>query len=146
MCVCVCASPLNHVLTLCYRMDCSLPVSAVHGVFQERMLEWGAIFFSSGSFPPRNRTQVSGNSCACRQILYLLNPCKSCSNYHFHCQTQAITIVKYVYNFALILHIALLKTKHSACVYCVLHALTSAQMDVCIYSSATCLFGSEFHP
>ena len=27
-------------------MDCSLPGSSVHGVFQARVLEWGAIVFS----------------------------------------------------------------------------------------------------
>ena len=27
-------------------MDCSLPGSSVHGIFQERVLEWGAIAFS----------------------------------------------------------------------------------------------------
>ena len=26
-------------------MDCSLPVSSVHGIFQARVLEWGAIAF-----------------------------------------------------------------------------------------------------
>ena len=30
-------------------MDCSLPGSSVHGVFQARVLEWGAISFSRGS-------------------------------------------------------------------------------------------------
>ena len=30
-------------LTLCDRMDCSLPGSSVHGIFQARVLEWGAI-------------------------------------------------------------------------------------------------------
>ena len=29
-------------------MDCSLPSSSVHGIFQARVLEWGAIAFSSG--------------------------------------------------------------------------------------------------
>ena len=29
-------------------MDCSLPGSSVHGIFQARVLEWGAIAFSSG--------------------------------------------------------------------------------------------------
>ena len=28
------------------RMDCSLPGSSVHGIFQARVLEWGAIAFS----------------------------------------------------------------------------------------------------
>jgi len=27
-------------------MDCSPPVSSVHGIFQARVLEWGAIAFS----------------------------------------------------------------------------------------------------
>ena len=30
-------------------MDCSLPGSPVHGIFQARVLEWGAIAFSSPS-------------------------------------------------------------------------------------------------
>ena len=29
-------------------MDCSLPGSPVHGIFQARVLEWGAIAFSAG--------------------------------------------------------------------------------------------------
>ena len=33
-------------LTLSDPMDCSLPGSSVHGVFQARVLEWGAIAFS----------------------------------------------------------------------------------------------------
>ena len=32
--------------TLCDPMDCSLPGSPVHGIFQARVLEWGAIAFS----------------------------------------------------------------------------------------------------
>ena len=33
-------------LTLRDPMDCSLPVSSIHGIFQARGLEWGAIAFS----------------------------------------------------------------------------------------------------
>ena len=33
-------------LTLSNPMDCSLPGSSVHGIFQARVLEWGAIAFS----------------------------------------------------------------------------------------------------
>ena len=32
--------------TLSDLMDCSLPGSSVHGIFQARVLEWGAIAFS----------------------------------------------------------------------------------------------------
>ena len=35
--------------TLCNPMDCSLPSSSVHGIFQARILEWVAISFSRGS-------------------------------------------------------------------------------------------------
>ena len=28
-------------------MDCSLPGSSIHGIFQARVLEWGAIAFST---------------------------------------------------------------------------------------------------
>ena len=36
-------------LTLRYPMDCSLPGFSVHGIFQARVLEWGAIAFSDCS-------------------------------------------------------------------------------------------------
>ena len=45
--------------TLCDPMDCSLPGSSVHRIFQARVLDWVAIAFSRGSSPPRDRTQVS---------------------------------------------------------------------------------------
>ena len=32
--------------TLSDLMDCSLPGSSIHGIFQERVLEWSAIAFS----------------------------------------------------------------------------------------------------
>ena len=35
--------------TLSDPMDCSLPGSSVHGIFQERVLEWGPIAFSGVS-------------------------------------------------------------------------------------------------
>ena len=31
--------------TLCNPMDCRLPGSSIHGIFQARVLEWGAIAF-----------------------------------------------------------------------------------------------------
>ena len=40
-------------------MDCSLPGSSVHGIFQVRILEWVAISFSRRSSQSRDRTQVS---------------------------------------------------------------------------------------
>ena len=45
--------------TLCEPMDCSLPGSSVHGIFQAIVLEWIAISFSRGCSWPRDQTQVS---------------------------------------------------------------------------------------
>ena len=36
-------------LTLSDPMDCSLPGSSIHGIFQARVLEWHAIAFSDSS-------------------------------------------------------------------------------------------------
>ena len=44
--------------TLCDSMNCSLPGSSVHGIFQAIVLEWIAIPFSRGSSRPRDWTQV----------------------------------------------------------------------------------------
>ena len=45
--------------TLCDPMDCGLPDSSIHGIFQATVLEWVTISFSRGSSQPRDRTQVS---------------------------------------------------------------------------------------
>ena len=46
-------------LTLCDPMDCSLPGSSIHGIFQTRILKWVAISFSRESSQLRDKTQVS---------------------------------------------------------------------------------------
>ena len=46
-------------LTLCNSMDCSPPVSSIHGISQVRILEWVAISFYRGSSQPGDWTQVS---------------------------------------------------------------------------------------
>ena len=48
--------------TLCDPMDCSLPGSSVHGIFQARALECGAIAFSEnniGYFPHKQGSNIS---------------------------------------------------------------------------------------
>ena len=43
---------------LCDPMDCSLPCSSIHGIFQARVLESVAIFFSKSSYTPiKNKTK-----------------------------------------------------------------------------------------
>ena len=56
-------------------MDCSLPGSSVHGIFQAIVLEWIAISFSRGSSQSRDQTRVSRivnrhfTVCATRDVL-----------------------------------------------------------------------------
>ena len=76
ICVCgqidmlCCAKSLQLCLTLCNSMDYSPPDSSVHVIIQARILEWGAMFSSRGSSPPRNQTQISYVSCIGKQLLY----------------------------------------------------------------------------
>ena len=52
----VCAKSLRSCPTLCDPMDCILPGSSVHEIFQARKLEWVAISFSRESSRPRDQT------------------------------------------------------------------------------------------
>ena len=70
-CVCLVAQLYT---TLCNPMDCSLPHSSVHGIFQASLLEQVAISYSKGSFWPRDQTHVS-----CPHLLRVL----SFSFWHF---------------------------------------------------------------
>ena len=57
--------------TVCNPMDCSLSDSSIHGIFQERVLEWVAI-----SFPrdlPDPGIKPGSPTLHCRQTLYHLN-------------------------------------------------------------------------
>ena len=49
--------------TLCNPMDCGLPGSSIHGIFQARIMECVATPSSRGSSQPRDQTCVSCNSC-----------------------------------------------------------------------------------
>ena len=46
-------------LTVCNSMDCSLPGSSIHGIFQARILAWADISSSKGSSWPRDWAWVS---------------------------------------------------------------------------------------
>ena len=58
-----CSTPFDPI-------DCSPLGSYVHGILQERILEWAAMSSSRGSFWPRDWTHVSYVFCTGRQILY----------------------------------------------------------------------------
>ena len=76
-------------LTFCYPMDCNLPGSSVHGIFQARILAQVAISYSRGSSRPRDRTHISWVSCISRQILFYWatwSPCYAyTSSYMYAC-------------------------------------------------------------
>ena len=69
-CEAVCVLVTQSCPTLCDPMDCSLPGSSVHRIFQARLLEWVAISSSRGIF----LTQGSNPDLQhYRQILYHLS-------------------------------------------------------------------------
>ena len=64
------AKPLQSCPTVWDPLDCTLPVSSVHGISQARMLEGVAISSSRGSARHWGQTRVSCVSSIGRQILY----------------------------------------------------------------------------
>ena len=50
---------VSHVRLLCDSMDCGPPGSSVHGILQERILEWVGMPSSKRSSRPRDQTQGS---------------------------------------------------------------------------------------
>ena len=53
--------------TLCHPMDCSPPGSSIHGIFQARVLEWGATAFSDS---PANFHLTYCYLCVCAKSLH----------------------------------------------------------------------------
>ena len=60
--------------TLSDPMDCSLPGSSFHGIFQARVLEWGAIAFSlkDGSSHQRTGSSTKAIASLSPQLLNLM--------------------------------------------------------------------------
>ena len=57
--------------TLCNQADCSLPGSSLHGILQERVVEWVAISFSRGSSRPRERVGFCRASGSVRNLSFI---------------------------------------------------------------------------
>ena len=69
--LCSSQAPLAQLYApLCNPMDCTLPGSSVHGIFQARIPEWVTISYSRTSSQPRDWTWDSCISCIGRLILY----------------------------------------------------------------------------
>jgi len=63
-------------LTLSDPMDCSLPGSSIHGIFQARVLEWGAIAFSSFTlWLSQNKFQWPSKSNIVKTVSPVWHPC-----------------------------------------------------------------------
>ena len=65
--------------TLSNPMDCSPPGFSVHGIFQARVLEWGAIAFSNEGFflkkPGKGQFSFQSQRKAMKRMLKLLHNC-----------------------------------------------------------------------
>src|SRR5574337_383653 len=55
--------------TLCDPMDCSPPGSSIHGIFQARVLEWGAIAFSGRSSIQSAKTRLEADCGSDHELL-----------------------------------------------------------------------------
>ena len=62
-------------LTLCDPMECSLPGSSVHGIFQARILEWVAISFSKRPSRLRDQTCIPPCLAASLPLSHLRSLC-----------------------------------------------------------------------
>ena len=69
ICVVIRSKVVQSCPTVCNPMDCSLPGSSVHGIFQARVLEWAAIS-SPGDLPDQ---ELNLGLPHCRQMLYHLS-------------------------------------------------------------------------
>ena len=100
VCVCVCVCEVAQSCPiLCNPMDYSLPGSSTHGIFQARVLEWVAIFFSREIF----LTQGSNPGLLyCRQMLYRLShqgiPYATKREVNFHAIQWTILVLNIHYN------------------------------------------------
>ena len=66
VCVYVRAKSLQSCPAFCNLMDCSPPGSSVHGILQERILEWVAMPSSWGYSSPRDWTHITSPALAGR--------------------------------------------------------------------------------
>ena len=69
------AQLLQSCPTLCSSMDCSTPGSFVHGIFQARVLEWGAIALSEHSLLSGSKFSLYSHRCA--RVLICVRLCNS---------------------------------------------------------------------
>ena len=94
-------------------MDCSLPGSSVHGIFQARVLEWAAISFSRGSSQPRDQTQVS-RTAGRRFTIWAAR--ESSTLHEFECHSCAGAMLIFSVSFQFLQTMPISMGLHSVCV------------------------------
>ena len=72
------AKSLQSCPTLSDLMDCSPPGSSVHGIFQARVLEWGAIMYNYTLIKKEDNEQKQNSQNVTTLLLYCLR--SSCTN------------------------------------------------------------------
>ena len=99
--------------TLSDPMDCSLPGSSIHGILQARVLEWGAIAFSSFKLFSNNnnkKQQRTVPKTGMKVKLFLQNLLSPLSDlYHWNTSNTWVEITQPVICFDIITVISLLK-------------------------------------
>ena len=95
LCIYVCVLVAQSSPTFCDPVDCSPPGSSVHGILQERILEWTAIPFSRGSSQPRDQTQVS---CIAGRLFTIWATGKSCIAFMATFNSYSFMKQNYYYN------------------------------------------------
>ena len=76
-------------LTLSNPMDCSLPGSSVHGIFQARVLEWGAIAFSINKCKNvKKSVKTTITPLWVSEIIYMIKLVYKCQMIHLILNTQ----------------------------------------------------------
>ena len=133
----VCCSVAQLCLTLCDPMDCSLPGSSVHEIFQARILECVPISSSRGSSWPRDWTSVSCITYIGRRILLPLSrlgsPKMDDSPPHGDSEPQILSSLFFLSSVVHLHHVAS-KITVSFCIRCL-----KRQFVLCCYC-CFCLF------
>ena len=74
-------------------MDCSLPGSSVHGIFQARVLEWGAIVFSTKT---GRRTLIQNPHALCSKTMWW--PASISHRIIFHSLNILVNVLPFLYS------------------------------------------------
>ena len=85
--------------TLSDLMDCSLPGSSAHGIFQAKVLEWGAIAFSDNSLQSPKKSHTALPTCdllSCEPFSRKASPPRSKRLLISWLQSPSAVILKYI--------------------------------------------------